>query len=58
MTELGGTGAGVTAMYGAEIPLRGGNMNSGVVRVGDTVRRRAGPWTPAVCALLQFPRPE
>jgi hypothetical protein len=37
---------------GTEIPLAGGNMNSGVVRVGDTVRRPAGPWTPAVHALL------
>jgi Phosphotransferase enzyme family len=35
-----------------EVPLRGGNMSSGVVRVGDTVRRPAGPWTPAVHALL------
>jgi Phosphotransferase enzyme family len=34
------------------IPLGGGNMSSGVVRVGDTVRRSAGPWTPAVHALL------
>jgi hypothetical protein len=39
-------------MKGAEIPLTGGNMSSGVVRVGDTVRRPAGPWTPAVHALL------
>lgn len=39
-------------MAGTEIPLDGGNMNSGVVRVGDTVRRPAGPWTPAVHALL------
>jgi len=31
--------------------LHGGNT-SVVVRVGDTVRRRAGPWTPAVHALL------
>lgn len=37
---------------GTEIPLNGGNMNSGVVRAGDTVRRPAGPWTPAVHALL------
>jgi hypothetical protein len=37
---------------GTEIPLSGGNMNSGVVRVGDTVRRPAGPWTPSVHALL------
>jgi hypothetical protein len=31
----------------------GGNMND-ATRVGDTVRRRAGPWTPAVHALLRF----
>jgi len=37
---------------GTEIPLDGGNMSSGVVRVGDTVRRPAGSWTPAVHALL------
>jgi len=35
-----------------EIPLSGGNISSGVVRVGDTVRRPTGPWTPAVHALL------
>jgi hypothetical protein len=35
-----------------EIPLAGGNISAGVVRVGDTVRRPAGPWTPAVHALL------
>jgi hypothetical protein len=34
-----------------ETPL-GGNLNS-AVRVGETVRRRAGPWTPAVHALLR-----
>jgi Ser/Thr protein kinase RdoA (MazF antagonist) len=39
-------------MTGGEVPLSGGNMSSGVVRVGDTVRRPAGPWTPAVHALL------
>ena len=39
-------------MTDAEVPLHGGNMSSGVVRVGDTVRRPAGPWTPAVHALL------
>jgi hypothetical protein len=37
---------------GTEVPLAGGNVSSGVVRVGDTVRRPAGPWTPAVHALL------
>lgn len=31
--------------------LDGGNTG-GAVRVGDTVRRTAGPWTPAVHALL------
>jgi hypothetical protein len=36
----------------AEIPLAGGNVSAGVVRVGDTVRRPAGYWTPAVHALL------
>ena len=35
-----------------EIPMGGGNVSSGVVRIGDTVRRPAGPWTPAVHALL------
>jgi Phosphotransferase enzyme family len=36
---------------GVEIHLDGGNAG-GAVRVGDTVRRAAGPWTPAVHALL------
>jgi Ser/Thr protein kinase RdoA (MazF antagonist) len=31
----------------------GGNLNQ-AVRVGDTVRRRAGPWKPAVHALLRY----
>ncbi|MEV4442865.1 phosphotransferase [Streptomyces sp. NPDC049577] len=35
-----------------EQPLSGGNVSDGVVRVGDTVRRPTGPWTPAVHALL------
>src|SRR6266704_1969430 len=35
-----------------EVPL-GGNLQD-AVRVGDTVRRRAGPWTPAVHALLRY----
>lgn len=35
-----------------ERPL-GGNLND-AVRAGDTVRRTAGPWTPAVHALLRF----
>ncbi len=35
-----------------ETPL-GGNLNA-AVRVGDTVRRRTGPWTPAVHTLLRY----
>ncbi|WP_199520832.1 phosphotransferase [Jiangella anatolica] len=38
-------------MSEAETPLPGGRAD-GAVRVGDTVRRPAGPWTPAVHALL------
>ncbi|MEA2661429.1 MAG: hypothetical protein QOH08_1001 [Chloroflexota bacterium] len=34
-----------------EEPLLGGNQSASV-RIGDTVHRRAGPWTPAVHALL------
>jgi Ser/Thr protein kinase RdoA (MazF antagonist) len=34
------------------MPLTGGNVSQGVVRVGDTVHRPARPWTPAVHALL------
>ena len=40
----------------AEEPLGGGNVSAGVVRVGDTVRRPAGPHTPAVHALLSYLR--
>jgi Phosphotransferase enzyme family len=36
---------------GDEIPLAGGNVTP-VVRVGDTVRRIPGPWSPAVHRLL------
>jgi phosphotransferase family enzyme len=35
-----------------EQELPGGNFDSQVIRIGSTVRRRAGPWTPAVHALL------
>lgn len=35
-----------------EVQLTGGNVTP-VVRVGNTVRRAVGPWTPAVHALLQ-----
>ncbi|MEU4606918.1 phosphotransferase [Kribbella sp. NPDC023972] len=36
-----------------EIALHGGNVG-GAVRVGDTVRRATGPWTPAVHGLLNY----
>lgn len=36
-----------------EVPFIGGNL-SDATRVGETVRRRAGPWTPAVHALLRY----
>ena len=36
-----------------EIKLSGGNVG-GAVRVGNTVRRQQGPWTPAVHALLNY----
>jgi hypothetical protein len=36
-----------------EVALPGGNVG-GVVRVGDTVRRPTGPWTPAVHGLLAY----
>jgi hypothetical protein len=37
----------------SEERLPGGNLG-GAVRIGDTVRRRTGPWTPAVHALLDY----
>ncbi len=36
-----------------EIPLAGGNVNAGVVRVGDTVRRRTDRQSPSVHRLLR-----
>jgi len=36
----------------AEIPLTGGDVTEGLVRVGDTVRRPVGPHSPLVHALL------
>lgn len=36
-----------------EYSLTGGNFDSEVVRIGKTVRRRSGPWTPGVHALLR-----
>jgi hypothetical protein len=34
-------------------PLPGGRTTTGVVRIGDTVRRPVRPWTPAVHAVLR-----
>ena len=36
-----------------EVPLPSGTMTTGVVRVGDTVRRPVGRWTPAVHSVLR-----
>ncbi len=35
-----------------DVPLKGGNVGVGIVRVGDTVRRPAMPWTKSVDTLL------
>lgn len=43
-------------MSDIEEPLQGGVV--GAVRVGDTVRKPAGPWTPTVQALLRHLRAE
>ena len=45
---------GVDQERHTEEPLGGGNVSAGVVRVGDTVCRPAGPHTPAVHALLSY----
>jgi len=36
-----------------EEDLQGGKLSAAVVRISDTVRRPAGPWTPTVHALLE-----
>jgi Phosphotransferase enzyme family len=38
---------------GPEVPLLGGDVTEGVVRVGDTVRRPAGPHSPRVRQVLE-----
>lgn len=43
-TETGGS---------PEIPLAGGDVTVGMVRVGDTLRRPRGPWSDAVAAYLR-----
>jgi len=50
-------------LVNVEEPLPGGLTPGRVVRVGETVRRAAGPWTPTIFALLEhlarkgFPAP-
>lgn len=39
-----------------EIPLVGGRSTAGVVRIGDTVHRPSGPWTPTVHRFLSHLR--
>jgi len=46
------TAIGETVGVMDEERLEGGNLNASVVRVGETVRRESGPWTPAVHHLL------
>lgn len=47
------TRAEVPGAEPGEVPLTGGNVAASVVRVGDTVRKPAGPQTPSVHALLE-----
>jgi len=47
-----GDDAGVASDPEEETPLEGGGLTE-VVRVGESVRRTAGSWTPAVHALLR-----
>ncbi len=43
-------------MADVEEPLVGGRSTQGVVQIGDTVRRPAGPWTETVQAFLSYIR--
>jgi hypothetical protein len=47
---MSGSGVGESP---PEEGLNGGNVSAAVIRIGDTVRRPAGPWSPAVDALLR-----
>ena len=40
------------AAQGVEVPLAGGDVTEGVVRVGGTVRRPRGPWSSSVATYL------
>jgi hypothetical protein len=46
-------GAGILTVMGAEIPLTGGRLTAGVVRVGDSVRRPMGLHSSFVHILLK-----
>lgn len=48
MNRLEPSGAGEI-----EVPLTGGNMG-GALRIGDSVRRPAGAWTPTIQRLLGY----
>lgn len=50
--EQSATAASGTSGESARVALSGGSVTT-VRRVGDTVRRETGPWTPAVHALLR-----
>ena len=50
--DVGTINGSVNSNDQRETPLAGGHMNS-VVRVGDTVRRRMGPWSAGVHGLLR-----
>jgi hypothetical protein len=54
--RVAGQAGGVGVTDEGEERLTGGHIG-GAVRVGDTVRRPAGPWTPAVHALLGYLAP-
>ena len=51
----GRAAAVLPALMDDDVVLSGGNMTP-IVRVGDTVRRAAGPWTSAIHALLRHVR--
>jgi len=52
MTRVPHAGDEKASRFATEHALGGGNVSAGVVRVGDTVRKPAGFWTPPVEALL------
>src|SRR5689334_7641104 len=53
LSERPSKGIKELSMLEKEIPLSGGNI-TGVVRIGQTVRRPIGPWSASVHGLLQY----